>query len=47
MITINKDGVKAPITCIPPQTSRTLVGVEVNLAHDIKLVIPIFQDKMS
>ena len=47
MITINKDGVKIPITCIPPQISRILVGVEVNLAHDMKSVIPMFQDKMS
>ena len=44
---VNKDSVRTPITYILPQISRILVGVEVNPAHDMKLVIPIFQDKIS
>ena len=43
-----KDGNnRVPIQYIPPQTSRTLVGVSVNLAHDIKVIIPLFQEKIA
>ena len=38
---------RVPIQYIPPQTSRTLVGVSVNLAHNVKVIIPLFQEKIA
>ena len=45
---IVKDGDnRVPIQYIPPQTLRTLVGVLVNLAHDVKAIISLFQEKIA
>ena len=46
-ITINKDRVRTLIKYIPYQESRTLVGIEVNPAHNTRSIEPIFENKIS
>ena len=46
-ITVKDGDNRVPIQYIPPQTSRFLVGVSVNPAHDIKAIIPLFQEKIA
>ena len=38
---------RVPIQSFPPQISRTLVGVSVNPAHNVKAVVPEFQEKIA
>ena len=46
-ITVKDGDNRVPIQYIPPQTLRTLVGVLVNLAHDVKVIIPLFEEKIA
>ena len=46
-ITVKDGDNRVPIQYIPHQTSRTLVGVSVNLAHNVKVIIPLFQEKIA
>ena len=45
-ITVKKGDKRFPIQNIPPQTSRTLVGVLVNPTQTLKAAVPVFQEKI-